>query len=221
MSQTLTDKSSALFGERFPYPFSGKRVLRTMVERFAVEFNQRAKQYLGDEHGGDRAVQWNALKVTGAYPTIAQECPRIAIQRMGAQPRMAGLGGEIDQREVQTENGAVKIRRWTGQVITETIEVAICTLNENLRDDLYLWLQQYLFDGIWWALPQLPGIHELICANAVDDQVEYQGQQGQPGFEFYIARLTYRAQYDLVVLNDVDKLAEIVNWQQLIYAGEA
>ncbi|MBD2019341.1 hypothetical protein H6F43_03975 [Leptolyngbya sp. FACHB-36] len=217
---TLNKSPSAIFGERFPYPLDGKRVLLEIAEVFAAEFNQAARLYLSDRVSRDRALGWTDLTVTSAYPTTKQHCPRIVIVRTGSSPRLVGLGAEIETREVVLDDGTARFRVFKGQTVTDTLDIAICALNEQLRDDLYLWFQQYMLDAIGWALPQLPGVYDLRCTNAIDDQVEYQGATGQPGFEFYLARLSYQVQYDQVVLEDVDRLSAIVNWQSCLYANE-
>ncbi|NER79512.1 MAG: hypothetical protein F6K42_07995 [Leptolyngbya sp. SIO1D8] len=81
-------------------------------------------------------------------------------------------------------------------------------------------------DASTWLVPQLKaaGFYELQCINAIDDQVEYQGTQGHPGFEFYTARIDFRATYDLTVFVDVDQLKTVINWEKVtnapgLYAG--
>lgn len=157
------------------------------------------------------------MTVTSAFPTTAQQCPRIAVQRMGSTPKLAGLGMEIETRKIETAEGEIRYRTFKGQLVTDRIECTICTLNERMRDDLFLWYQQYLIDAATWILPQLPDTYDIRCTNAIDDIVEYQGGAAQPGFEFYVARLDYQVQYDLVVLHDVDQLREIINWQECLY----
>ncbi len=216
----LDKASSPIFGEEYPYPTDGKAVLRAIALQFAAEFNQLAKIKLGDQYSGDRVARWIDLSVNSAYPTTVQQCPRISIQRKSSQPKLAGLGGDIETRKIEVAGKEAFFRIYRGQLVTDTIEVAICTLNEQMRDDLYLWFQQYVLDAITWSLPQIPSFYYLQCTNALDDLVEYQGGQGQPGFEFYIAQLTFTAQYDLMVLHDVDQLKAIVNWQQCLLANQ-
>lgn len=209
---------SQIFGDRFPYPFDGKTVLFEIANQFAREFNTEAKAQLLTMYGAERAATFQSLTVTSAYPTIRQQCPRIAIQRMNYQPAPMGLGGEYNESKVEIgSTGQVKIRKWLGQTITEQLEVGICTLNETLRDDLFLWFQQYVLDASFWMVPQLKavGFYELQCTGAVDDQVEYQGTQSQPGFEFYIARINYRATFDMSVFVDVDQLKTVINWEKI------
>lgn len=216
-----TEKSgtaSPVFGEKFPYPLDGKQLMLEIVSQFAIEFNQAAKLELMERYGQARVDEWTDLMVTSAYPTARQHCPRIAIIRSGASPRSVGLGGEIESRKVTRSDGEMGFYVYKGQTITDTIQVDICTLNERLRDDLYTWLQQYLLDAIVWTLPQLSNVHSVSCTNAVDDQVEYEGSAAQPGFQFYVGRMTYQVMYDLMVIEGVDQLRAIVNWQEVVDA---
>jgi len=212
---------SPIFGDRFPYPFDGKTVLFEIANQFAREFNAEAIAKLRQLHGPDRAGQFSELSVTSAFPTAPQHCPRIAIQRMGSSPQPSGLGMEWHEQSVTLPGGITKVRVQSGQTITERLEVAICALNERLRDDLCLWFQQYALDASLWMIPQLKavGFYALQCTNAVDDTVEYQGGAGQPGFQFYTAQIDYTATYDLTVLTDVDQLKTIVNWEKVTNAG--
>jgi hypothetical protein len=50
--------------------------------------------------------------------------------------------------------------------------------------------------------------------------VEYQGTQSQPGFEFYVSRLTFAATYDLSVVTDVDQLQHIFSWENFTAGGQ-
>jgi hypothetical protein len=212
---------SPIFGRRFPYPFDGKTMLLDVARRFAGEFNLLAKAQLRQLYGVERAEMWQELAVTSAYPTVKQHCPRIAILRLGSSPKPSGIGLDWHEAQVQLGGGQTVVRRMAGQVITDQLEAAICTLNEQMRDDLYLWFQQYLIDATLWMLPQLRdvGFYDLSCTNAVDDQVEYQGTQAQPGFEFYVARITCQATYDFSVLYDVDVIKNIFNWESLTPGG--
>lgn len=221
MDPTQAGTDSPIFGGRFPYPFDGKTVLLDMARAFAQEFNTLARVQLRQTYGDDRAAQWQELAVTSAYPTIAQHCPRIAILRLGSTPKPSGLGMEWNESQVQLPNGVITVRKQAGQVITDQLEAAICTLNERMRDDLHIWFQQYILDAALWAIPQLQnlGFYTLTCTNAVDDQVEYQGAATQPGFEFYVSRLTFSATYDFTVLHDVDAIKNIFNWDLLIPGG--
>jgi hypothetical protein len=218
---------SPIFGGKFPYPFDGKTVLLDIARQFASEFNTLARSQLRQAQGDDRAALWQPLGVTSAYPTTQQQCPRIAILRLGSTPKASGLGLEWHEEKVQLPNGVITIRKQAGQVITDSLEAAICTINERLRDDLHIWFQQYIIDAALWAIPQLRnvGFYELTCTNAADDQVEYQGGAAQPGFEFYVSRLTFSATYDLVVFQDVDAIKNIFNWELLqpggMYTGAA
>lgn len=212
---------SPIFGGRFPYPFDGKTVLFEIANQFAREFNGEAIAKLRQLHGPDRAREFSALNVTSAYPTTPQHCPRITIQRMGSSPQPSGLGMEWHEQAISLPSGETMIRVWSGQHITERLEVAICALNEQLRDELFLWFQQYVLDASLWMIPQLKpaGFYSLQCVNAVDDTVEYNGGQGQPGFQFYSAQIEYVATYDLTVFSDVDQLKTIVNWEKVTNAG--
>jgi hypothetical protein len=212
---------SPIFGDRFPYPFDGKTVLFEIANQFAREFNDEAIAQLRQRHGSDRADQFAPLDVTSAYPTTAQHCPRIAIQRVGSSPRPTGLGQQWHEEIVSVPNSPAKVRVYSGQTITDRIEAAICTLNERLRDDLYLWFQQYVIDAANWMVPQLKavGFYSLQCTNSTDDTVEYQGGQGQPGFQFYTAQMEFAATYDLTVITDVDQLKTIFNWEKVTNAG--
>lgn len=221
MDPQQAGQPSAIFGERFPYPFDGKTVLLDICRQFAGEFNTLAKSQLRQSYGDDRVAQWSDLAVTSAYPTARQHCPRMAVLRLGSTPKPSGLGMEWTEQQVQLPSGQITIRKVAGQVITDQVEVAICTINERLRDDLHIWFQQYVLDAALWAMPQLRGVgfYELTCTNAADDQVEYQGTAAQPGFEFYVSRLTFSATYDQVVLHDVDQLKNIFNWELLAPGG--
>lgn len=205
-------KPSPIFGEKFPYPFDGKSVLKEIASHFAAEFNQLAKLRLIEAYGEDRLLKWNDLTVTSAYPTTPQDCPRIAILLQSSNRKLAGLGGEIES--TVTPDG-IEFRSVKGKIHTDSLELSICTLNEQLRDDLYIWFDQYMTDAIEWSLPQLKTVNNLMCVNAVDDQVEYQGGADQPGFQFYVARLNFVVSYEQIVLKHVDTIGSIFNWQQL------
>lgn len=220
MISNLERKPSAIFGDRFPYVIDGKKIMREICTEFANEFNQNALQELGDRYGADRVIRWNPLQVTSAYPTTKDHCPRIAIVRENMQIVPQGIGQDIDVRRMETENGEIRFRTFKGRMVTDTLKLSICTLNENLRDDVFIWLQQYLMDAVDYVLPRLNNVYEIQCSEAVDDQVEYQGNQAQPGFEFYVGQLTCRVRYDLILIQDVDQLKAIVNWQQCVFANE-
>ena len=222
----LAGSGSRIFGDRFPYPFDGKTVLFEIATQFANEFNTEAKKQLKVNYGWERASHFRDLVITSAYPTSPQQVPRIVIRRTGTSPKPSGIGLEIDELTVELEGDRRAVRKIAGQTITETLEVSLCTINENLRDDLFIWFQQYVIDASLWLTPQLSavGFYGLQCTNAVDDQVEYQGTQGQPGFEFYVAQLNYQATYDLTIWTDVDELKTIINWEKIAntpgyYAG--
>jgi len=210
---------SPIFGDRFPRPFDGKQIMFDIARRFTAEFNQSAIEYLDSLGGEARSQQWSPLTVTSAYPTSRQHCPRISVIRTGSSPKIVGLGSEIETIKATTEAGDVFYRSYRGQTITDNIEVSVSSLNERLRDDMFTWFQQYCIDAIGWLLPQLSysgGVYDISCVNAIDDQVEYQGNTNNPGFEFYVAKMDFRVQYDLVVVRDVDTLREIVNWQSVV-----
>jgi hypothetical protein len=214
----IAGSPSTIFGDRFSYPFDGKTVLFEIANQFAQEFNEGAQKYL-EQISSDRALAWTPMSVTSAYPTSRQNCPRIAIIRTGSTPKMVGLGSEIETRRINSPSGDQVYRAYRGQTVTDSIEVSLCCLNERMRDDVFIWFQQYLIDAIAWLLPQLAsmgGVTDLRCTNAVDDQVEYQGSAAQPGFQFYIARLDCIVQYDLMVINDVDTLKQVFNWAAIV-----
>lgn len=211
-----TDQSgqpSRLFGKRFPYPLDGKSVILEIAETFAREFNQAARINVPKERRG----AWGELDVTGAYPTTRQQCPRITVVRNSSTPRQVGLGMEVET--YKDPNSSLKYRVFKGQLVTDSIQVDISTLNEIMRDDLFLWFQQYALDATTWLLPRMVGVFNIACTNASDDQVAYEGTNGQPGFEFYVARLTYQVGYELLVMENVDTLKELINWQAVAYAN--
>lgn len=214
----LAGTPSAVFGDRFPYPLDGKQVMFDVARRFAAEFNQAAIEYLQSIGGDQRSRKWSQLTVASAYPTSQQHCPRISVIRVGSVPRLAGLGAEIETIPVAIDNEAA-YQVVQGQTVTDNIEVSVSTLNERMRDDIFTWFQQYCLDAIGWLLPDLSskfGTYSILCTNAVDDQVEYQGSRDQPGFEFYVGRLSFTVEYDLVVVRNVDILREAVNWQNVV-----
>ena len=207
---------SRLF-ERFRFPFDGKQVIQCIASEFVKEFNDKAEAYLTEEYGSDRAQTQPKLKVTSAYPSIKQHCPRIAIIRNGTQTQQSGFNNILESQEIETDDG-VKFRQVFGQVQTDAIEVAVCTLNERLRDDLFIYLHQYFLDAIIHFLPELNqggGVYDIRVTNAQDDQVEFQGGANQPGFQFYIGRLELSVIYDLLLLQDVDQISEFFNYQDL------
>jgi hypothetical protein len=220
VASSLSREPSRLFGDRFPYVIDGKRIMREICESFANEFNQLVLQELGDRYTAQRVARWNPLAVTSAYPTTKDQCPRIAIVRENMQSVPQGIGQDIDRREMVSEAGETTFRIYRGRMVTDTLKLSICAINENLRDDIFIWLQQYLMDAVEHVLPQLSNVYEIQCSDAVDDQVEYQGQQGQPGFEFYVGQLTCRVRYDLIQIQDVDQLKAIVNWQQCLISPD-
>jgi hypothetical protein len=222
MDSSLAGGESALFGERFPYPCDGKTVLLDIARQFAKDVNEAAIKRLKADHGDSRASQWLPLDVTSAYPTARQHCPRIAILRLGSTNKPTGVDLDWHEEPVQLPGRGLTVRKFSGLLVNDQLEAAICCTNERLRDDLHIWFQQYCLDATLWALPQLRtlGFYQLSCTNAADDQVEYQGTQSQPGFEFYVSRLTFAATYDLSVVTDVDQLQHIFSWENFTAGGQ-
>jgi hypothetical protein len=196
-------------------PLNGKRLLGAICREFAKEFNLAAREHLSRIYGSDRMSAFVPLTVTAAYPTSQQHCPRIAITQQNSSPRSlcVGNGGEIRQI---SKDGESSLNLISGVDITDTIELALCCLNAGMRDDLSQWLHQYLIDAVTWNMSALSsyGVQDLRCQNIRDDVVEYQGGQGQPGFEFYSALLTISTTYQLSVYSEVSTIAALYNWQQ-------
>ena len=213
MNQPISQSGSPsrVFGDRFPYPLNGKMLMRAFAEQFAAEFNQQAKLYLIEQYGHDRVKSFPELVVTGAYPTSRQQCPRIAVMQQSTNPRQLGIGGEVEV----TPDGAGGFRHFRGEQCRDLIAVHLCTLNPEMRDDLSVWFQQYMIDAMEWALPQLGNVFDCQCENIQDDAAEYQGTQGQPGFQFYVSRMSFRIGYDLLVVRNVDELRSLINWQAI------
>lgn len=203
--------ASPIFGDRFPYPLDGKTLVLEIVQAFSREFNLTAKQELA-KFGEERLAQWQNLEVATAFPTTPQQMPRIAVQRVGMDIRLAGIGGHIESHVAP--NG-LAVRVFRGNQVQDQIELTVCAINERLRDDLFLWIQQYILDATDWLLPQLTTVYDFRCTNAIDDIVEYQGASLQPGFQFYAGRLNIQVGYDQTILKDVDKLSTIFNWQSI------
>lgn len=211
---TPNHPESRLF-ERFRFPFDGKQVVLQIGKEFVNEFNNAQYNFLLENYDRDRADQQPELRLTSAYPTIKQHCPRIAVIRNSTHTQQSGLGSQLEEQEIEVDGGT-KVRQVLGQVQTDSIEVAVCTLNEGLRDDLFTYLHQYFLDAILHFLPELAhggAFYDLRVVNAADDQVEFQGAAGQPGFQFYIGRLELTCTYDLLVLKDVDQIKQIFNDQ--------
>lgn len=200
---------------RFFYTRSGKDLLLELAIAFAEEFNTKAETYLSTTHGRS---SYSRLTVTGAYPTSRQHLPTIAIVRQNLSPQPSGIGLEIDTYNTS----AGKVRHIVGEVVTDTVEVSICTLNPLLRDDLFAWFQQWMLDAILHLLPQVTplGIQSIRNLGGTDDTVVYEGLASQPGFEFYVGRLLYAVQYDQMILENLDAVATIFNWQSLLPTGE-
>jgi len=206
LESSESGKPSPLFGTKFPYILDGKILIREIATEFANEFTFHGKQKTGRDL---------PLAVTSAFPTMAQQCPVIAIVRDNSTVKQAGVGGEI-----YTASNGVNYSHVRGNLISDSITVNICTLNERMRDDLFLWFQQYLLDAQIHILPQLANVYDMRVVSAMDDTVEYQGSQAQPGFEFYIARISVQVGYEQIVLSEVDSIAGIVNWQAICMCYE-
>ncbi|MBT9316295.1 hypothetical protein [Leptothoe spongobia] len=213
----LAGQPSPVFGERFTYPFDGKAVLRQVTDEFAREFNAGAIASIetSGESVHQRIAQFRRLTVTSAFPTSKDDCPRIALQRTGCAPQPSGIGLDYDEALVTLDDDTEAVRVSSSEVVKDTIEVSICTTNERLRDDLFTWYRMYLIDSVRHVLPQLRdyGFHDIRAIDAADGTVEYQGGQGQPGFQFYTAQIIVNATYELTVFRDVDVLKGFFNWQ--------
>lgn len=213
---------------RYLKTYDGKELLFELCQSFADEFNTESKNYLLTTFGQDRLNRFQPLKVTSAYPTTQQQMPQICIVRNSMTPQPGGLGYVLEEKQIQLDGQPIKFNQVLGEVVTDSLEVTLCCINPNLRDDLFKWFRQYMIDAIANTLTTLNylGVYDLRCVNAADDQVEYQGGAGQPGFQFYVARCEYEMRYDLGVVQDVDAIASIINWQNLYpelpgYAGTA
>lgn len=205
-----------IFGDRFPYPDNGKRVMLHLVETFAQEFNLGAEEYFRSQN---YAQSWNKIAVTSAYPTTKKQCPSIAVIQTSSRVQPSGIGNYLDQAPIEID-GVPSVRIFHGQVATDTIEIAISTLSPKLRDDLSMWFGQWMLDALLWFMPQLPSVHSIQRLNVADDTPEYTGCAGQPGFQFYLASHTYQVEYDEIVLHDVDRIKSVINWQELVVGGE-
>ncbi|MGL5063218.1 MAG: hypothetical protein ACRC62_24830 [Microcoleus sp.] len=189
------------------------------AENFANEFNDKAAQYFRDQ--GLHNPNWNPVTVTSAYPTTKRQCPSIAVMQSGSSAQPSGLSNYLDERPIEIDgvleiDGVPTIRIFNGQVKTDTIEVAICTLNPKLRDDLSLWFGQWMLDAAIHVMPQLSTVHEIRQVNCQDDMPQYDGCADQPGFQFYLAQHSYRITYTEIVLTDVDRICTIFDWQELL-----
>jgi len=206
LESSESGKPSPLFGTKFPYVLDGKILIREIATEFANEFTFHGKQKTGREM---------PLAVTSAFPTMAQQCPVVAIVRSNQTVKQSGVGGEA-----YVASNGVGFNHVRGDMVSDSIEVNICTLNERMRDDLHLWLQQYILDAQVHILPQLVNVYDMRVMSAVDDTVEYQGNQAQPGFEFYVGRISVQVGYERIVLSEVDSIAGIVNWQAICMCYE-
>jgi hypothetical protein len=202
---------SPVFGEKFPYPDSGKTVMLHLAQEFAREFNLKA-----DAYRKSRNIQGTMipLNVTSAYPTSKKHCPSIAVMLTSSTTRQSGIGNYLDSREVVVDE-EYQVRIFYGQTVTDTVEVSICTLSPKLRDDLSLWFGQWMLDAQIQLIGQLPTVQEIRRTNVSDDMPEYTGC-GESAFQFYLAAHTYSIQYDEIVLNDADRIESIINWQELV-----
>lgn len=203
----------------FETPLDGKQLMLSIAETFAAEFDQAAKDYLTSQ-GIQREI--HPLKVTTAYPTTQYHCPSIVVRRTGSQPQFSGMGGHIGIQDI--EGGLQSIE---GETVTDSIEISICTLNEIQRDEIHLWLQQYILDAAIYMgsyLAETQGMYRVQVRNAADDQVEYQGGQEQPGFQFYVGTISVSVIYDRLILTNVDRIKTLLNWQlffpELLWAGK-
>jgi len=215
---------SRLFGGNFPFPLDGKTLLIDVADQFAAEFNTAAQEFLA-QSGATGTL--TPLVVRTAWPTTRLQCPCIAVQRQGSNVQYAGLGAHIEVRRVEKEDGDWAFQSMEGETISDRLEVSICTLNEMQRDELYLWFQQYLLDAAVHMANHfgLAGLYQLRVTDGSDDLVEYQGSQDQPGFQFYTGRISVTAQYDRLLITDVDRIKAIATWQlyfpDLYWAGVA
>lgn len=200
----MTEQPSSpnLLGPNFPFVLDGKSLLLRLAGQFASEVNTAAKTQASD--------RWIDIVVRSAYPTLRQDCPRIVVQRVGTSSKLAGLGAEIDV----VETDGLKFKHTRGNHATDNIALSICTHNELLRDHLYVWLQQYILDAQTSVIRD-SNVWDLRVTNAQDNEIEFKGGQGQPGFQFYVAELSVTVGYDQVVFADVDRIGSIVNWQLL------
>lgn len=214
-------KPSRIFGDRFPLPLDGKMLLRSIGEEFAAEFNAGAIDYL--KKNGGNPDGWNPMRVAGSFPTHQQHCPRLVLRRTGGTQKLAGLGGVIDLKRVALADEEIEFRLFTGNTVTDNVEITLCCLNELQRDEVYIWWSQYLLEATRWLFPLLrsiSGVFDIRLSNGQDDDVEYHGSQGQPGFQFYVTVITAQVSYDLVVIENVDIIKEIINWQEIVSPGE-
>ncbi|MCD8487887.1 MAG: hypothetical protein LRZ84_14415 [Desertifilum sp.] len=216
--------SNSLLFPNFPYPFDGKQVLFAIAQSFGRDFDKAAAEYLRADKSS-RLLQ--PLAVRGAYPTTKAECPSLAVIRTASSPRSVGIGNEIESDKIKLPSGEIQFRRIVGNYCTDTVEVAICCLNELMRDDLTRWFQQYVLDAVMWNITALAnnGCYKIQCTNAQDDIAEYQGSATQPGFQFHLGRLTFQVEYELIIAMDALELKTACNWQawgsDLLWAGIA
>jgi hypothetical protein len=215
------NQPSRVFGARFPLPMDGKSIVRAIAEEFASEFNDGAARYLQAQ--GYTLNRPTELRVASAYPTIRQHCPRMVVMNTGGTSKLAGLGGDIEIKQIQADDGSVaEFLHFRGQVVTDNIEVTIACVNDMERDEVFVWWQQYLLDALYHSLRSLQAVSGLIgfqVQRGSDDQVVYQGSQGQPGFEFYTATSLVTVTYDQIVARKIDAIKEIIDWQTVLFAN--
>jgi hypothetical protein len=212
---TETTQVSPVFGEKFPYPDSGKSVMLYLAQEFAREFNLKAEAYRKARGIKGTMIP---LTVTSAYPTSKKHCPSIAVMQTSSIAKQSGVGNYLDSQEVVVDKEH-QVRIFYGQTVTDTVEVAISSLTERLRDDVSRWLGQWMLDATIHLIGQLPTVQEIRRTNVSDDQPEYTGC-GDSAFQFYLASHTYSIQYDEIVLNDADRIESIINWQELVLGAD-
>lgn len=210
-----TTAVSPVFGEKFPYPDSGKAVMTAFAEAFAAEFNAKANGYR-QARGIKGAMA--PLTVTSAYPTTKKQCPSIAVMQLSSTTKPSGIGNYLSSETVAVDD-EYQVRIFRGQIVTDSVEVAISALSPKLRDDLSRWFGQWVLDAVIHTVPQLPTVHEIRRTNVSDDMPEYTGC-GEAAFQFYLAAHTYSVQYDEIVLNDADRIESIINWQELVLGAD-
>ncbi|MBT9160460.1 MAG: hypothetical protein DDT26_01746 [Dehalococcoidia bacterium] len=213
---------------RYPVPVRGNQVCKVILEEFAKEFNEQAQAHIAAQNWAQATVQFRPLTVTSAYPTIAQNCPRIAVLNKGTSVKPSGMAWETSYRRVSVEDTGVDFWSFPSQLCTDDVEIALCCLNERMRDDVGVWMHQYLLDAVIHNLDLLTvelGVAQIQPTSLLDDFVEYQGSSNTPGFQFYLAQMNVRVQYEMSVIQDIDALKAIANWQywypDLIPAGIA
>jgi hypothetical protein len=212
---TETTQVSPVFGEKFPYPDSGKTVMLHLAEEFAREFNLKAEAYRKARGIKGAMIP---LTVTSAYPTSKKHCPSIVVAQVSSTTKVSGIGNYLDSRQVVVDD-EYQVRVFYGQIVTDTVEVSICALSPKLRDDLSLWFGQWMLDAQIQLIGQLPTLQDMRRTNVSDDMPEYTGC-AESAFQFYLAAHTYVIQHDEIVLNDADRIESIINWQELVIGAD-